>query len=287
MSENQKPAVVTDTVLQKINTLQESKELQLPANYSAANALKAAWLYLQDVEDKDHKRALDVCSRESISTALFNMVTQGLSVAKKQCYFVVYGKELQFVPSYFGTLAVAKRTAGVKKAVGNVVYKNDEFKYSVDLESGCKKITKHEQSIENIDNNNIVGAYAIVTFEDGTTKAEIMPITQIRQAWLQGKARGNSPAHKNFPDQMAVRTVINRALKIENASADDSHLALDDDGSTETKTAIAPSSESPKAIEDVNIQDAEVVDDKKTETPAPESPKSEQPEAPKTDEPAF
>lgn len=53
-------------------------------------------------------------------------------------------------------------------------------------------------------------------------------MSQIKAAWRQGPTKGESPAHKNFPDQMAIKTVINRALKIDINSSDDS--ALLDDG---------------------------------------------------------
>lgn len=36
--------------------------------------------------------------------------------------------------------------------------------------------------------------------------------------------KGNSPAHKNFPDQMACKTVINRACKLLIRASDDAVL---------------------------------------------------------------
>ena len=45
----------------------------------------------------------------------------------------------------------------------------------------------------------------------------------IRKAWGQGAARGNSGAHLNFTDQMAKKTVIARACKIELDSTEDGH----------------------------------------------------------------
>ena len=288
-TEIKKQVTVTDSVLATINGMQETGELVLPKNYAVSNALKAAWIYLQDAEDKNHKPVLEVCSRTSISKSLLEMVTKGLSVAKKQCYFVAHGTELTFVPSYFGTVTVAKRDAGVEEANGQVIYKGDVFKYAVDFETGRKKVVEHEQNLEDIDNNNIVGAYAIVKYNDGTTKAEIMPMTQIRQAWLQGATSGNSPAHKKFPDQMAIRTVINRALKLDNASADDSHLMNDDDGSVPERTALGASTteqSNAKAIEEVNIEDAKIVEEKpeqptqpvqKVDPPKPQPPQTEPP----------
>ena len=99
---------VIDIVSERIRTLQERRQLHLPPNYSAENALKAAWLALQEVTDKDGRRALDVCDRTSIMNSLLKMVIQGLNPAKNQCYFVVFGTKLVLMRSYFGSIHVAK-----------------------------------------------------------------------------------------------------------------------------------------------------------------------------------
>ena len=66
-----------------------------------------------------------------------------------------------------------------------------------------------------------------------------MNMEQIRQAWKQGATKGESPAHKNFPDQMAIKTVIGRALKIKIGSSDDSELLKDNPVSAEVKEEIS------------------------------------------------
>lgn len=248
---------ITDSVLAKVSKFQELGQLHLPSNYSAPNALKAAWIHLQDVQDKDKNKALDVCSRESIAMSLFQMVTEGLSVAKKQCYFIVYGKELQYQRSYFGNVANARRMAGVKGVTGHVIYEGDKehFKYEVDVKTGRKRIIEHKTSLDSIDNNKIAGAYAIVDYGDDIYDVEVMTIKQIRQAWMQGKANGVSPAHKNFPDQMAIRTVINRALKIALSSSDDSYLNIDEPDNTSNV------GDNEKEVKEVYFDQAEEVAD--------------------------
>ena len=179
---------VVDSVLAKINTFEENGELKLPANYSAPNALKSAWLILQDAVDKNNQPVLVSCTRESIANSLLSMVVQGLSPVKNQCYFIPYGKELQLQRSYLGTLAVAKRVGGVKTAVANCIYEGDKFVYSIDPETGLKKIVEHTQDLENLDADKVKGAYAILTTEDGRTIVEIMNMGQIRKAWMQGSS---------------------------------------------------------------------------------------------------
>lgn len=216
---------ISEQVLSRIEQFQKDGSMILPKNYSVENHMKSAWLALQEVEDKEHHKALQICTKESIANSLLDMVLQGLSVSKKQGYFVVYGNKLIFQRSYFGTIALAKRAGGmVSEPVANVIYDGDDFQYEIDPKTAKVAIIKHSQKLENIDNSKIKGAYALVTLADGTTQVTIMSMQQIRAAWGQGATKGNSPAHKNFAEEMAKKTVIGRACKAIINSSDDAWL---------------------------------------------------------------
>lgn len=216
---------ISEQVLSRIEQFQKDGSMILPKNYSVENHMKSAWLALQEVEDKEHHRALQICTKESIANSLLDMVLQGLSVSKKQGYFIVYGNKLIFQRSYFGTIALAKRAGGmVSEPVANVIYDGDDFQYEIDPKTAKVAIVKHSQKLENIDNSKIKGAYALVTLADGTTQVTIMSMQQIRAAWGQGATKGNSPAHKNFAEEMAKKTVIGRACKAIINSSDDAWL---------------------------------------------------------------
>ena len=60
---------ITEQVLAKIETFKQAGELRLPADYSPENALKAAYLTLQDVKNKDGRPALDVCKPSTVANA--------------------------------------------------------------------------------------------------------------------------------------------------------------------------------------------------------------------------
>ena len=216
---------ISEQVLSRIEQFQKDGSMILPKNYSVENHMKSAWLALQEVEDKEHHKALQICTKESIANSLLDMVLQGLSVSKKQGYFIVYGNKLIFRRSYFGTIALAKRAGGiVSEPVANVIYDGDDFQYEIDPKTAKVAIIKHSQKLENIDNSKIKGAYALVTLADGTTQVTIMSMQQIRAAWGQGATKGNSPAHKNFAEEMAKKTVIGRACKTIINSSDDAWL---------------------------------------------------------------
>ena len=216
---------ISEQVLSRIEQFQKDGSMILPKNYSVENHMKSAWLALQEVEDKEHHKALQICTKESIANSLLDMVLQGLSVSKKQGYFIVYGNKLIFQRSYFGTIALAKRAGGiVAEPVANVIYEGDDFQYEINPKTAKVSIIKHSQKLENIDNSKIKGAYALVTLADGTTQVTIMSMQQIRAAWGQGATKGNSPAHKNFAEEMAKKTVIGRACKAIINSSDDAWL---------------------------------------------------------------
>lgn len=253
---------IAEQVLTKIEQFQTDGGLVLPPNYSVENHMKSAWLILQSTQDRNGTPALQCCTKDSIANALFDMVLQGLAVSKKQGYFIVYGNKLEFQRSYFGTVALAKRTGRIKsEPVANVIYEGDEFVYTIDPATARIKIVKHEQRLENINNEKIRAAYALVELEDGTTHVTIMSMQQIKASWNQGATKGNSPAHKNFSEEMAKKTVIGRACKMIINSSDDAWLydgktdEMDVDTATEARKEALSNAKKVVDIEDVPFED--------------------------------
>ena len=217
---------ISDSVLSRIKEFEQSGDIAFPPNYNYANALKSAQLILAETVDRNKVPVLQSCSKASICNALLDMTIQGLSPAKNQCYFVPYGGKLQLMKSYLGNIAATKRLKGVKDVFANVIYKGDEFEYKLNLDTGLIEIVKHEQKFENI-GNDILGAYAVVVRENAQNYVEVMNMKQIQNAWNQGAAKGNSQAHQKFADQMAKKTVINRACKNFVNTSDDSDTLIE------------------------------------------------------------
>ena len=220
-----------DVVASKLKQLQASGELHLPMNYSAENALKSAWLILQSTVDRDKKPALTVCTKDSIANALLKMVTLGLNPEKKQGYFIVYGSQLSFDVSYFGDMHIAKSVDDtIYEIYPEVVYEGDAFEY--EIKRGKKVITKHQQSLGNVDKQKIVAAYCVIVRENGSEDTTIMTMEEIKQSWKQSKmnpidANGAIKAdstHGKFAAEMAKRTVIRKACKMVINASDDSNL---------------------------------------------------------------
>lgn len=214
---------ITGVVLGRVQEMQKIGSITLPKDYSVENALQSAYLTLEQME-KDNKPILEVCTQKSVSQALLKMVTMGLNPDKSQCYFIPYKNTLTLSVSYNGKVANAKRN-GLREINSQIINQGDEFETKFD-EFGVEYIVKHTKKFENRD-KPIIGAYAVTILNDGTSKATIMTMQDIKNAWNQGAAKGNSPAHKNFPGEMARKTVEARAVKRINATSSDAHLYAD------------------------------------------------------------
>ena len=220
--------VATQLVLEQVTEFQANGELNFPSAYSPQNALKCAFLVLSDKEDKNGKFVLQSCSKESIARALMKMVTDGLTTIKNQCYFIPYAGRLDYMRSYLGSETLLKRDANGKSIIASAIYEDDDFSFSIKRGTGIKEIIKHESTLDSL-STPVVGAYCIITFNDDSQYIEIMNIDQIKKAWDQRKGKGLSPAHENFPDEMAKKTVISRACKPFINTTDDSNLIIDRD----------------------------------------------------------
>lgn len=211
---------ITSAVAERLDTLKD-EGLALPAHYNAQNALKAAYLRLQTVKDRQGRPALTVCTEPSIANALLDMAIQGLSPAKNQCYFIVYGNELQMQRSYFGTIAALKRLDSIEDIDAQVIHQGDEFEIGAD-ETGHIIVTKFKPSFANLD-KPIKGAFAFIKLTNGRTAYTVMTKAQIDTSWAQSRNRQNN-VQKKFSDEMAKRTVLNRAAKMFINTSDDSDL---------------------------------------------------------------
>lgn len=208
---------ITDDVASKLDELKKDGGLAIPANYNPANALKSAFF---EMTNSPSGNLLEKCSRNSIANSLLNMAIQGLSPAKKQCYFVPYGQNLSMQRSYFGTQKVVKSLTNVDDIWATIIYEGDEFE--IEIEGGRERIVKHTTSFLNRD-NDIIGAYCIIKKSDGEEVLTVMTRKEIEASWSQSK---NKSVQNKFPQEMAKRTVINRAAKAFINTSDDSDALI-------------------------------------------------------------
>lgn len=214
------PKNIVDRVGEKIRSLVASSELALPDGYSAGNALKEAFLVLQQTEDRNKRPVLEVCTNESIASALLETVVMGLSPARKQVYYIAYGQKLTAQRSYMGNLMLARRlNKNVADIFTSVIRDGDDIDF--EMVNGIYSNISHKTSFANM-SAPIVGAYAVAVDALGNNlRSDIMTIEDIHGSWKQSKMnpvnqdgtiKGGS-THGKFEAQMAEKTVANRLCK--------------------------------------------------------------------------
>ncbi|WP_069710571.1 recombinase RecT [Lactiplantibacillus plantarum] len=199
-----------------IEDMKNNEGLSLPPDYSVGNALNSAYLILSDTSKS--QPLLDKCDQGSVIKALMNMAIQGLSPAKNQCYFIPYGNQLVMQRSYFGSISVVKRLSNVKDIQAQVVHKDDTFK--IGGKDGVLVVKEFEPSFENLD-KPIIGAFAWIEDINGNRTYTVMTKKDIDTSWSHAKTK---KVQNEFPEEMAKRTVINRAAKFYINSSSDNDL---------------------------------------------------------------
>ncbi|HGD0008027.1 TPA: recombinase RecT [Streptococcus agalactiae] len=237
---------ITSGVNKRIEEKQNENFI-VPPNYSLGNALSNAYY---ELKNSSSGNLLSQCTDESIYISLLDMVAQGLSPAKKQCYFIKYGDKVRLRRSYFGTMKVVKELNEVKDIWAGVIFEGDVFKS--EIVNGRRRFVSHESDWENQD-NPIKGAYCIIKDINNEEYLTIMTKKQIDKAWSKAKTKN---VQIDFSDQMAMRTVINRAAKFFiNTSNDSSYFVEALNRTTENEY------DNDRQVKDVTPQETNSLDD--------------------------
>lgn len=267
---------VGDSVIARVNSLCEVG-FHMPPDYQYVNAIKASMLVLQDLKDKNNKPALEVCTQSSIASALFQMAVHGLDVSKKTAYFIVRGDKLCLHESYFGKVLQVKRIYPNFDPHPVVIHEGDEFIYDIDPNTGCKRLVKHVQKLENLD-KDFVGAYMYIPTADGGQDLYIMSKKMILTAWSKSSSREQT-IHKQFSEKMIGKTLVNSGCNmIINSTPDLAYAANSDeqDGLKETHIEEA-------VAEEITTDDGDLVDTETGEVIQPQEPKKEESKQEETD----
>ena len=187
-------------------------EIKVPEGYNVGSEIALAMMKIAQTNDRNGKPALTVCSKDSVYTALRQMAMSGLSMAQNQCYPIVYDNQLQIQRSYFGTLALIHRMLPEYNVSASVVYDGDSYDYGFDDITNCYRMKVTEAKLGNR-RNSIIAVFGTISRKD--TKevvfSEVMTWEEVLVSWSHAKT---DKVQKEFPDQMAKRTLLNRMCKL-------------------------------------------------------------------------
>ncbi|WP_269581909.1 recombinase RecT [Roseibium sp. Sym1] len=163
------------------------------------------------------------CDQKSVITALMQCASDDLVPDGREAAFIPFktkvknidtGKEeylliCQYLPMVLGIRKRARELGGITEIISKCVYKNDYF----DHDEGDNPYIKHKPAQLGQERGDIIGAYVIFKDDSGRiVHRDVLPLDEINKARSASRAQ-NSPAWRDYFDQMAIKTAIRRGSK--------------------------------------------------------------------------
>jgi recombination protein RecT len=148
---------------------------------------------------------LQQCSKASFFNALLNLSQLGLEPDGYHAHLIPYGTECQLIIDYKGLVDLTMRSGKVANIHADVVCENDEFAYNMGM------VEFHRINLRK-PRGAVYAVYAIVTFKDGSKKAEVMSRDEVEAIRKRSKAGNNGPWMTDW-NEMAKKTVFRRLAK--------------------------------------------------------------------------
>ncbi len=193
------------------------------------------------LKDKKKRENLDGIPADSIALCMIKGAFLGLDFLSGECYAIPYGKEMNFQTDYKGEIKVCKKHSiqPIKDIFAKVVREGDLYDEGVD--DGKQKLTFKPLPFNN---GKMIGAFAIVTFTDGSMLYESMSaeeIENVRQNYSKAK---DSDAWKKSSGEMYRKTVIRRLSKYIEKDFDkvEQLMAYDEGGGVEFQNGLLSTS---------------------------------------------
>lgn len=238
--------VTTEDYLTQIqNALMAQIEKKIGAMPDGFNkdrfCLNCVTLIRDMLKDKRKRDNLNGISPESIALCMIKGAFLGLDFMSGECYAIPYGGEMNFQTDYKGEIKVCKKHSilPIKDIFAKVVRDGDEYEEGV--ADGRQTITFRPKPFNN---GKIIGAFAIVTYKDGSMLYESMSAEEIegvRQNYSKAK---DSDAWRKSSGEMYRKTVIRRLSKYIEKDFDkvDQLMAYDEGGGVEFENGLLSTS---------------------------------------------
>lgn len=209
------------------------------------------------------------CEPASVLGALVTAAQLGLEPGGPlgQCYLVRYGNQCTFVMGYKGYVSLARRSGEIQSLIARVVYEKDEFSVAYGLEDKLVHVPSMDPNP-----GPAVRYYAVAKYIGGGHSFVVLSRAAVEKLRLAGRS-GNSPAWKNWYDEMACGKAVKQLAKwmpltteFARAVANDETSRTDTDLDTidvpvysATTDAEAHIPDGPNLVEG-DVVDAEVMD---------------------------
>jgi len=134
----------------------------------------------------------------------------GLDFLSHECYLIPYGGSVQFQTDYKGEVKFTKKYSirKIKDIYAKVVREADEF--TEEIKDGKPSIDFKPLPFND---NDIIGAFAVVLYQDGGMSYEVMSVKDIQAVRNNYSKASQSKAWKHSFDEMCKKTVLRRLCK--------------------------------------------------------------------------
>ncbi len=196
---------------QLLKTLTEKKDAMPPGfnrQRFALNCITVIRDMMKDYKKRDQLQTVDI---NSIVLCMLKGAYLGLDFLNGECYAIPYKGEMTFQTDYKGEIKVCKRFSDdpIKDIYAKVVREGDA--YDEGVEGGVQKLNFKPVPFSNKD---IIGAFAVVMYADGTIKYDSMSVEEIQHTKDTYSKAANSQAWKESFGEMCKKTVIRRLSKL-------------------------------------------------------------------------
>ena len=214
-AKSQNNGLTTSQYLEKIqNAIMAQLTEKLSAMPEGFNkdrfTLNCVTLIRDMLKDKKKRDNLSGISAESIALCMIKGAFLGLDFMSGECYAIPYGGEMSFQTDYKGELKICKKHSinPIKDIFAKLVREGDIYEEIV--EDGKQNIIFKPLPFNDAPS---VGAFAVVTYKDGSMMYESMSakeIENIRQTYSKAK---DGDAWKKSTGEMYKKTVLRRLSK--------------------------------------------------------------------------
>lgn len=179
----------------------------------AASSVDPSRLYRLFLSQISQSPQLQQCTSNSLLLAMQQAAEVGLEpgTALQLSYLVPYKDTCQFIIGYRGYLELFRRSGLGLSVQAQVVYDGDDF----DVVLGLDPIIKHVPKFKTRDPKDILYAYAIAVYKDGSKQFEVLTRQELdatRERSASGRS-DKSPWATDFA-AMCKKTAIRRLAKL-------------------------------------------------------------------------
>jgi recombination protein RecT len=187
-----------------LQKLIDNKTDAMPRGFNKTRFLQNCMVVLQDV------KGIEKMSATSVARTMLKGAFLGLDFFNKECYAIPYENALNFQTDYKGEKKLAKKYSvnPVLDIYAKLVRKGDE--YQVDVENGKQTLVYKPLPFNDGD---IVGAFAVALFKDGSMMVEDMSAAEIEDVRKKYSKTAQGPAWTKSPGEMYKKTVLRRLCK--------------------------------------------------------------------------